>query len=685
MGHTSTGSRASPSRKARASASGPANSGRAIHWVLLDRRGKHNGSSAAARGGLDRASKIELSIAQGSLVIRDAKQRTQSDCASRGRVLLCLVLSSIACGRDSSATPSFARAPLGLPVPTEAEPVVLEPGGIDMRAVSPGMADLVRVPPPLTPGGSDTAESVNGMVVSVEEQATRAGVSVLEAGGNAVDAAVATAYALAVTHPSAGNLGGGGFMLVARPGEPTAALDFRERAPLATEPGRFKAMQQAGAQGPAASAVPGSVAGLNLAQRSFGRLGLDRVMAPAIALARNGHRVGSREALTLLWAWPSLKRDPEARRIFGSAQGPLRAGELLVQPELALTLERIARAGDAGFYAGPTADALVRAMGSSGSITEADLLEYRAVIREPLELEYRGYAVTTMPPPSSGGLALAQMLLALESLAAYELPAGSADELHLFAEVSKRAQAQRRFELVDPDSAPQAMSAAGLASRLTAFSLLDVWPRVDPAHATPSRLVNAAYQTAERELEHTTHLSVVDADGNAVSCTTTLSGGFGARYVAAGTGVVMNNSLAAFSNVGLNLPRGGRRMLSSMAPTLLSTGGRVVALLGSPGGDTIPSTIVQVLRHLVDHGMTLEEAIEAPRLHHGFVPDELRLEHTRPFPDAVLLELQARGHTLRADQVPMGDANNIIVVAGVAYGHADTREGGLALPARRGR
>jgi gamma-glutamyltranspeptidase / glutathione hydrolase len=620
-------------------------------------------------------------MAQASLVTRDTKRRRPKDCAVQSWVLG-ILLSSLACGRDLNTGQNAVKVPISLPGRAEAAQVR---GAFGSPAQSPPSrpdTDLVRVPPALSPGGADTAQGLHGLVVSVEEQATRAGVSVLEAGGNAVDAAVATAYALAVTHPSAGNLGGGGFMLVARPGQPTAALDFRERAPLATDTVRFNAMQQAGAVGPAASAVPGSVAGLNLAERNFGRLGLERVLAPAIALARNGHVVGAREALTLSWAWPSLRRDPEARRVFGSAHGPLRAGDRLVQPELALTLERIAQAGDAGFYAGPTAAALVRAMGSTGLITLADLLEYRAALREPLEFEYRGYAVTTMPPPSSGGMAVAQMLLALESLAAYELPAGSADELHLFAEVSKRAQAQRRFELVDPDSAPDAMSAAGLAPRLTALALLDVWPRVDPTRATPSSLVNAAYQTAEREPEHTTHISVVDADGNAVSCTTTLSGGYGARYMAAGTGVVMNNSLAAFSNVGLNLPKGGRRMLSSMAPTLLSTGGRAVALLGSPGGGTIPSTIVQVLRHLVDHGMTLEQAIEAPRLHHGFVPDELRLERSRPFPEAVLLELQARGHTLHSDPVPMGDADNIIVVAGVAYGHADSREGGLALAAR---
>jgi gamma-glutamyltranspeptidase/glutathione hydrolase len=519
------------------------------------------------------------------------------------------------------------------------------------------------------------------MVVSVEPHATRAGVSVLSAGGNAIDAAVATAYALAVTHPSAGNLGGGGFMLIARRGQPIVALDFRERAPHGMDAARLELMLRAGARGPASSAVPGSVAGLNLAEQRFGRLGLERVLAPAIELARSGHALGARQALTLGWAWPRLRQDREARRIFGTARGPLRAGERLVQPELALTLERIARGGDAGFYAGPSAASLVAAMGTLGGIDERDLRDYRARLRAPLQLDYRGYRVSTMPPPSSGGVALVQILSSLERLRAHELPQDSAEELHLFIELSKRAQAQRRFELVDPESAPDAMSATGLLPRLSGLALLEQGPAIDPARATPSRSISALYAEAGQELEHTTHLSVIDAEGNAVSCTTTLSAGFGAGYVAAGTGVVMNNALAAFGRVGLNLPRGGRRMLSSMAPTLMSRDGRVVALLGSPGGDTIPSTIAQVLRHLVDHGMSIEQAIEAPRLHHGFIPDELRLESTRPLPVHVLAALQARGHTLHPYAAPMGAAHNIISVAGVAYGHVDSREGGLALAA----
>jgi gamma-glutamyltranspeptidase / glutathione hydrolase len=530
--------------------------------------------------------------------------------------------------------------------------------------------------PGLVAGGS--ARGRYGMVVSVELSATQVGVRMLEMGGNAVDAAVATAYALAVTHPSAGNVGGGGFMLIARRGEPVFAIDFRERAPERTTVPRFLSMLGAGAKGPAASAVPGSVAGLNLAQQRFGLLPLDQVILPAVELARRGHRLGARQAEVLAQAWPELRRDPAARRIFGNGNAPLEEGARLTQKDLADTLEAIARQGDAGFYAGPTARRIEAAMGERGLIRERDLSAYRAVVREPLRFGYRGFDVTTMPPPSSGGLAVAQIASLLERLGAERAPAGSADDLHLFVEASKRVQARRRFELVDPDSDPEGMSALGLRQRLTPEALAALTPPIELDRATPAADVYALGRDLAPELPHTTHLSVVDALGNAVSCTVTLSSSFGARYVVPGTGVVMNNSLAAFGGSGLNVPKPGRRMLSSMAPTLVSRQGDVLAVLGSPGGDSIPSTVVQILRHLIDHGMSIDRAVEAPRVHHGFTPDLVRIESTRPFEPSVLSELEARGHEIAA--VPsMGDANNIVVVDGVAYGHADTREGGLAL------
>jgi gamma-glutamyltranspeptidase/glutathione hydrolase len=516
------------------------------------------------------------------------------------------------------------------------------------------------------------------MVVSVEAQATRAGVEVLSAGGNAVDAAVATAYALAVAHPSAGNIGGGGFMLIARVGEPVVAIDFRERSPASLTPERFDQLIEQGPFGPAASAVPGSVAGLNAAQRRFGRLSLRQVMTPALRLARDGHVVGPRESMTLGWSWARLARDPEALRTFGVRGRPVRAGARLVRADLARTLERIASEGDAGFYSGPTARAIARSMGSVGLISEADLQAYRAVERTPLTFAYRGYEIATMPPPSSGGVAIRQMLLALDRLGARALAPGSAAELHLLLEVSKRAQASRRSELLDPDAAPETMETSRLLSQFSPERLLEAAPAIDVGRATPARDVSPLYDVLGREPDQTTHFSVVDADGNAVSCTTTLSSGFGAGYVVPGTGIVMNNSLPAFSRAGLNLPAGGRRMLSSMSPTIVSADGRPAIVLGSPGGDTIPSTVVQILRHLLDHGMSIDQAVEAPRIHHGFVPDVVRYEKNRPWPRDVLLELERLGHVLEAKGAPIGDAKNIAIVGGQAQGHADTREGGLA-------
>ncbi len=585
-----------------------------------------------------------------------------------------------ACDRNQSATPSPGASPtvpLGAGSQGGSNSAAPVPVPECAASASPTPAPA-QLPAPLQPGGATSVQSERGLVVSVEAAATRAGVAMLEAGGNAVDAAVATAYALAVTHPSAGNVGGGGFMLVSRRGEPTVAIDFRELAPRMLDAARFEALIQGDARGPMASAVPGSVAGLNLALARFGKLDLQRVLAPAIALAHKGHRVGERLATTLRWSWPELSRDPEARRIFGAAKGPLPLGARLVQPELARTLERIAAAGDAGFYGGETADAIARAMGSVGLIQTTDLTSYVAQVRGPLRFSYRGYWVETMPPPSSGGLAVAQILLGLEQLDRAGPAQDSLNATHLFVEVAKRAQAERRFTLMDPD-APEAVPGCELEGRLAPNALLTAFPSIDRDRATPASQLHPLFAAALRELEHTTHLAVVDASGTAVSLTTTLSAGFGARYVVPGTGIVMNNSLAAFSSVGKNLPAPGRRMLSSMAPTLLFRGSELAAVLGSPGGDTIPSTVAAVLRNLVDQHLPIDAAIEAPRLHHGFVPDELRVEQQRPLPSALLDGLSARGHVVRPNPLPLGAAHAISVVNGIAYGHPDSREGGLAL------
>jgi gamma-glutamyltranspeptidase / glutathione hydrolase len=531
-------------------------------------------------------------------------------------------------------------------------------------------------------GGPRSVSGRLGIVTSVEANATRAGVRILEQGGNAVDAAVAVAYSLAVTHPSAGNIGGGGFMLVKPPHQATVALDFRETAPRALTRELFDRMIAQGGMGPVSIGVPGSVAGLNLAQARFGRLTRNAVLLPAIELARRGHTVSNREANSFRWNWRWLVRDPGARLAFGRAGGkePLPAGTFLRRSELARTLELIAEQGDPGFYSGPVADAIVTSVQRAGGIlTLDDLSRYRAVIRDPLRMAYRGLTVEVMPPPSAGGVAIAQMLFMLERLGAYRLERQSPEQLHLFIEAARRAQAERRFAIFDPDS----LSARELAERRANWTnpryLLDRPPTVDPEHATPSERVHPLYQHTLRELGHTTHFGVVDKDGMVVSCTMTLSAGFGAKRLVVGTGVLLNNSVASFSSAGDNQPVAGRRTTSSMAPTLVLDGQRPLLVLGTPGGDTIPSTIVQLLRNLVDYGMLLEDAVDAPRVHHGFVPDAIRLEPGKGLAPALRRGLERLGHHFLAGRWSMGDANSIVILENNAFGYADPREGGLAL------
>ncbi len=518
-------------------------------------------------------------------------------------------------------------------------------------------------------------------MTSVNDDATRAGVAILEAGGNAVDAAVAVGFVLAVTHPSAGNLGGGGFMLVRPAAGPTTAIDFRENAPAALTRDEFDAMIAGGGGGPASVGVPGSVAGLLLAHERFGRLPRRRLLEPAIRLANEGHRVSARTALTLSWGYRELARDGAAREEFGVGGKPLTAGARWVRRDLAGTLERIAAEGVRGFYAGPVATALAARL--EGRLSTSDLAGYVARLREPLRFDYRGLTVETMPPPSAGGVALAVLLLELQRQRAHELEAGSVLELHLFLEASRRAQVERRLRVVDPDRLPPEILARRVAEWTDAERSLPGTIPIDRTRATPSVGLHPLYGELLRESEHTTHYSVVDADGMVVSVTTTLSSGYGARILVPGTGVVLNNSVGSFSSLGENVPEAGRRTTSSMAPTLVLADGRPVLVLGTPGGDTIPSTIAQVLRHMIDHGLTIDAAVDAPRMHHGFVPDQLRYEAARPISPAVLRGLRDLGHAVSDRRLPIGDANDIALCNGTAWGYADPREGGLALAARR--
>ncbi|MBX3127488.1 MAG: gamma-glutamyltransferase [Polyangiaceae bacterium] len=599
-------------------------------------------------------------------------------------VLLSLLL-GCACAKPE-ATEARSKEPARERRPSAA-PAAASAAGADAAATTdaaPAAAELVIAPGPaiaMRAGGRRVVTSSRGLVVSVEALATRAGVTVLEAGGNAMDAAIAAAYALAVTHPSAGNIGGGGFMLVHRPGQPPVAIDFRETAPGGLSRERFREMIAQGGVGPLSVGVPGTVAGLELGRERFATLPRERLLAPAIELAKKGHRIGEREALTFRWNWKGLSKDPVAATTFGDGKRPKAAGAVLHRPHLARTLESIAQRGRDGFYSGDVAEHIERALG--GAITRRDLAAYRALERTPLNVQYRGHELFIMPPPSAGGVAVALILRQMAAARAWEQPHGSAPYLHLFIEASRRAQARRRFDVVSPDGL-DSERAQLLAARWQSPQDLLARAPIEPERATPSERVHPLWQAAVREAEHTTHLSVIDGQGMAVSLTTTLSAGFGAKLVVPQTGIVLNNSAASFASAGDNLPEPGRRTTSSMAPTLVQRDGQLVAVLGSPGGDTIPSTVAQVFLALVDGQKTLDDAVDAPRVHHGFFPDEVRYERARSPDKPTLDALVGYGHTLSKKTIPIGDANNIVVAGRIAHGYSDPREGGRAQAPRRG-
>jgi gamma-glutamyltranspeptidase/glutathione hydrolase len=513
-------------------------------------------------------------------------------------------------------------------------------------------------------------------VVAVETRAAEVGARVLKEGGNAVDAAIATVFALTVTHPSAASLGGGGFALVRPRGGTTLAFDFRETAPSALTQKDFEQAINNGGRGKSAVGIPGVVQGLATLAARAGTRPLGELLAPAIELSRDGVELPRWEAELLRMSARYLREDRTLKRTFFVGGKPATTGTRVRQPELAWVLEQIRDHGVDGFYQGPVAERLVRALAPNGPSLD-DLAKYRCIERTPLELVYRGYTVQTMPPPSAGGVALVGTL-AMLSNAPPSTPA-SAASIHYLLEAQRRAQAERRLNVLDPDL----LSADELDRRRERWKTPSYWltaPITD--RATPSTELRAHVTEAEREAEHTTHVSVVDAKGMVISLTTTLSASFGAKIAAAGTGVVLNNAVASFSLNGENLPRAGARTTSSMAPTLLLAGNDVVAVLGTPGGDTIPSTLAQIVSHLVDERMSLEAAIEAPRFHQSFLPDEARYEpalQASPWLD----ELVRRGHRLRALKRRFGDANCVVLSGENAFGYADSREPGAAIPGGR--
>jgi len=596
------------------------------------------------------------------------------------RVLLLVVMLGLAaCEPRAGASAGHRGGDAPLPASGSASAAVVASASASGSSSPP--APTVR----LKAGGRISSDK--GMVSSEDPHASRAGAEILAAGGNAVDAAVAVAYALAVTHHGAGSLGGGGFMIVHLASGETKAVDYREIAPAKATVKLNEKQLSKGAHGYLSAPVPGVVAGLELARETFGSLPREKLIAPAIKLARDGHKYGMRQGRVLGWYFERLQKDPTMKAVLGRGPArnkPVKAGQLLKQPRLGDTLEAIAKDGFDGFYKGEVAKKIAAAMRNGGGlVTEADLAGYRAKLREPLRFRYRGFDVVTMPPPSMGGVALAVIMMNLAQVDAHEAPAMSAPSMHFFVEAAKRAYADRRAVGADPDRVDPALVGPRRTKLLDPRYHAEREPKIVADAATPSATIVplAKLLPAPKESPETTHFSVVDAAGNAVACTTTLSAGFGSWKMVPGTGVILSNAMGAFSPDGVNTLAPGKRMASSMTPTILLQNDKAVAVVGSPGGDTIPSTVAQLVYHLIDHGMTIDEAIETGRVHHQWRPDVVRVEKRRAAGPVVLAALRKLGHDLKLSQVPLGDANGIVVDAesGVAYGHADTRKGGLAI------
>lgn len=525
----------------------------------------------------------------------------------------------------------------------------------------------------------------NGMVASSSATASEVGIETLKKGGNAVDAAIATAFALAVTLPSAGNIGGGGFLVYHGVDGEATTFDFREKAPLAAtadmyldEAGNIR--DNANHEGILAVGVPGTVAGLELAHGRYGRLEWAELVAPAVRLARDGIRITWKLHEDFKEKQATWERYPSSARVFLKADGAVyQPGDLWIQKELAATLQRIQRNGKAGFYSGRTADLLADFMAAHGGlITREDLDAYEAVEREPIRGTYRGFEIISMPPPSSGGVVLVEMLKILEGFDLAAAGHNSALSLHLLTEAMRRGYADRAEYLGDPDF-NEDMPIERLISKEHADALR---ASIDLDRASES---DPALFAARYESDETTHLSVVDSDGNMVSLTYTLEQGYGSKIVVEGAGFLLNNEMGDFNaqpgvtdlngRIGTepNRIRPEQRMLSSMTPTIVAKDGVPIFATGTPGGKTIINTTMQTILNVIDHGMTIAEAIEAPRIHHQWLPDRTLMERRGFSPDTLAL-YEKLGHPTRLTD-SIGSAMGVYHdrAAGVYLGAADSR------------
>lgn len=548
------------------------------------------------------------------------------------------------------------------------------------------------IEPQELPGPASVAEGQKMMVVASEPLAVEEGYRVLKNGGNAVDAAVVMGFVMAVTYPRAGNLGGGGFMLISENANRYYALDYRERAPMEAtkdmflteegEPDRNKALFSH-----LSSGVPGTPAGLLLALAKFGTLSRQEALAPAIRLAEEGFEVDQQLSESLSSRSLHLKRWPATAQVYFKEDGlPYEEGDLFKQPELAETLKRISEKGRAGFYQGKTAELIAQQMKENGGlVSKLDLRAYQPALRKPVKGRYRGFEVLSMPPPSSGGVHVVQILNIAEHFPIKKWGPNQTKSVHVLAEAMKLAYADRAWYLGDADFV-----------RVPVRRLTGEWlgralkKKISLKKAKPSEEV-APSRFRGYEYPSTTHFSVIDAEGRAVSNTYTLNFSFGSGIVVKGTGMLLNNQMDDFSAkpgepnaYGLigskaNAIEPKKRMLSSMSPTILRErrSKKVRLITGSPGGSRIITTVVQVIQNYVDHDMDLEAAVSAPRMHHQWMPDELELE--QGFDSQVAAELQAKGQNVKAGKY-WGAANSIAIDAksGKITGVADPRRRGLA-------
>ena len=494
----------------------------------------------------------------------------------------------------------------------------------------------------------------NGMVVTAQHLATRVGVDVLKDGGNAVDAAVAVGYALAVVYPAAGNLGGGGFMTIQMADGRKTFLDFREKAPLAATPNMYldaagNVIKGLSTHGHLAVGIPGSVSGLEQARAKYGSMARSALIAPAIRYASDGFVLDQGDVDMLHTATEAFKQDAAGAAIFLNKGEPFAVGQKLVQKDLAATLQLISDKGESGFYKGPVGAAIVAAsQAGKGIITQADLDQYKTREMKPVECDYRGFGVVSAPPPSSGGVIICEILNVLEGYPLKDLGYRSAQAVHYQIEAMRHAYMDRNSYLGDPDFVKNPLErllSKDYAARLRAA--------IAPGKAGVSKDIKSG--VAPHEGSNTTHYSIIDRFGNAVAVTYTLNDWFGAKVTAAGTGVLLNNEMDDFTvKVGVpnlyglvqgeaNAIAPGKRPLSSMSPTIVNQGGKPVMVLGTPGGSRIITTVLHTILNVIDYGMNIQEAVDAPRFHQQWLPEATSVENFALSPDTRKL-LEAMGH-----------------------------------------